>query len=99
MEVPTNLLNQKERGCLQVIWPDERKVDLPFHGLRCACTCAQCVHEITGEQLLDPATVPDDIHIQSMNLVGNYALKIYWSDGHDTGLYTWRRFAELCAGD
>ena len=39
--------------------------------------------------------MPSDIHIQEMNLVGNYALKILWSDGHDTGLYTWELLRKL----
>jgi DUF971 family protein len=30
-----------------------------------------------------------------MSPVGNYALKIVWSDGHDTGLFTWERLAAL----
>ncbi len=30
-----------------------------------------------------------------MSFTGNYALKIVWSDGHSTGLYTWDLLAEL----
>jgi DUF971 family protein len=31
-----------------------------------------------------------------MQLVGNYALRIHWSDGHHQGLYTWRHLRDLC---
>jgi DUF971 family protein len=34
-------------------------------------------------------TIPRDIHAESIEGVGNYAVKINWSDGHGTGLYTW----------
>ena len=80
---------------LQLFWPDGRKSALPFKFLRCACACAACVDEFTGEPLLEPATVPDDVSVNRLELVGAYALRIVWSDGHDTGLYTWERLAEL----
>jgi DUF971 family protein len=31
-----------------------------------------------------------------MQLVGNYAVRIHWSDGHSTGLYTWEHLLTLC---
>ena len=48
----------------------------------------QCIHELTGQPLLDPATVPDDMTQGDVRLVGNYAIAIQFSDGHDTGIYT-----------
>jgi len=32
----------------------------------------------------------------SVEEVGNYALRIHWSDGHQTGIYTWEFFRRLC---
>jgi len=63
--------------------------------LRIACPCAVCRDELTGEMLLDPATVPEDIRPLNLVSVGNYALKISWSDGHDTGIYTFERLRSL----
>jgi len=80
---------------LQLTWPDLGIVRLPMKTVRCACTCAACVHEFTGQRLLDPAAVPEDVTVSIMTLVGNYALKIAWSDGHDTGLYTWDKLHAL----
>ena len=80
---------------LQLTWPDGSITRLPFKFLRCECSCAVCVHEFTGERLLDPATVPEDISIEDMSLVGAYALRIRWTDGHDTGMFTWRVLSEL----
>jgi DUF971 family protein len=54
------------------------------------------VDEFTGERTLDVASIADDIRIDDMQLVGNYALRIGWSDGHSTGLYTWSRLRALC---
>jgi DUF971 family protein len=92
---PSDIKARREPRRLELTWPDGTVQALPFKFLRCACTCAGCVHEFTGERLLDPATVPEDISIASLELVGNYALKITWTDGHDTGLYTWERLAAL----
>lgn len=40
-----------------------------------------------------------DITIAGMSLVGNYAIKIDWSDGHDTGIYTWKKLREVAGGE
>jgi DUF971 family protein len=79
---------------LQITWPD-RTDALPFRFLRGECGCAQCVNEWTGERMLDPATIPEDVAPERMELVGNYAVRIHWSDGHSSGLYTWERLREL----
>ena len=63
--------------------------------LRLACPCAVCVDEISGRRTLDPATIPPDIRADSLELVGAYGLRVRWSDGHGTGIYTfaWLRAA------
>ena len=92
---PKDIKADTQQLLLIITWPNDR-VDRPtFVDLRNDCRCAVCVDEMTGERLLDPATIPPDITIRDMQLVGNYALKITWSDGHDTGLYTWQRLWEV----
>jgi ATP-binding protein involved in chromosome partitioning len=68
----------------------------PARPLRLACPCAACVEEMSGRPLLDPATVAPDIHPRRLELVGAYGLRIRWSDGHDTGIYTFQRLLEAC---
>jgi ATP-binding protein involved in chromosome partitioning len=64
--------------------------------LRLACPCAGCIEEMSGRRLLDPATVPADVRPVSLALVGAYGLKVRWSDGHDTGIYTFERLLAQC---
>jgi DUF971 family protein len=55
-----------------------------------------CVDEMTNRALLDPATVPSDVAPEAISLVGAYGIKIRWSDGHGTGIYTFRMLREHC---
>ena len=93
-DVPTDIRALRERGLLAVTWPDHR-AELPFLLLRARCECARCVNELTGERMLDPESIPAQITIESMDLVGSYAVRIHWSDGHNSGLYTWEQLREL----
>ena len=92
--IPTDICAVREKGALAVTWAD-RQVDFPFAFLRGQCECAHCVNEWTGERMLDPATIPADITIEKMEQVGGYAIRIHWSDGHNSGLYTWERLRKL----
>ena len=74
---------------------------IPARALRDGCPCADCVEEGTGRKLLDPSTIPQDIHPVGVSAVGNYAVQIDWSDGHSTGIYTWatlRAIGKAAAG-
>jgi ATP-binding protein involved in chromosome partitioning len=72
-----------------ITWAEDDGGVYPARDLRLACPCAMCVEETTGRPLLDPATVPPDVHPLRIALVGGYAIRIDWSDGHSTGLYTY----------
>jgi DUF971 family protein len=68
----------------------------PAWELRLACPCAGCVEEMTGRALLNPASVALDVRPVSLELVGSYGLRIRWSDGHDTGIYTFEQLRKRC---
>jgi len=92
---PRDIKAHRSTGELEITWSDGAVSRYAFHDLRCACGCAGCVHEITGERILEVSQVPLDITVESMQLVGSYAVRIDWSDGHNTGLYTWSKLREL----
>jgi ATP-binding protein involved in chromosome partitioning len=64
--------------------------------LRLACRCAMCVEETSGEALLDPATVPETIRAKGIELIGQYAIQIEWSDNHSAGIYNFRDLRGNC---
>ncbi len=92
---PTSVKVLKEQGVVEIVWPTEQPVRFPFHFLRCHCPCASCVNEVTGEVMLTPEAVPLDIIANGAELCGNYAMRIGWSDRHDTGIYTWNNLHRL----
>ena len=89
IEPPSNIRALSGAQILELTWTDDRVDRLPYHYIRGECPCATCRNEWTGERILDPASVPSDIKLEGLEGVGNYAVRLVWSDGHSTGLYTW----------
>ena len=50
---------------------------------------------MSGQRLVVPETVPLDISLTRVWSVGNYALGMAFSDGHDTGIYTFKALHAL----
>ena len=82
-------------GDIGVVWDDGRESYYESHALRCACGCATCVDEVSGRKLLQDERVPRDVRAREIHPVGNYGVAIVWSDGHDTGIYTFERLRQL----
>ncbi len=97
MNSPENIRMHRETRMLELTWKDAAPTVLPFRTVRQNCPCAVCVDEFTGRRILDPDTVPEDLDLAEASLAGNYALRVRWSDNHDSGLFTWvhlRRIGE-----
>lgn len=79
----------------EIEFPAGPKSRIPFRMLRWQCPCAMCVDEMTGLRLLQFSAVPEDIAPVRLEPSGNYAVKVTWSDGHASGIYTWDRLRDL----
>jgi len=86
---PQNIRVHRDKGVLELTWTDQHVSKMPFQFVRQNCRCAVCVDEMTGRPLLDPATIPADLGVLEISVAGNYALRVRWSDNHDSGLFTW----------
>ena len=84
-----------EDDAVVFLWEDAHRSPFPHRYLRLRCPCANCIDEMSGAPRLDPATVPADVRPVNVRSVGNYAISIKWSDGHDTGIYSFERLKEL----
>ncbi|HUP55938.1 MAG TPA: P-loop NTPase [Bdellovibrionota bacterium] len=83
-------------GELVIRWPDGHQGRHLARSLRLACGCAHCVDENTGKRVLDPARVPLDVGMRSFSPVGRYALSLVFTDGHDTGIYPYKKLRHIC---
>ena len=90
---PTRV-GRKDPTRIELDWQDGVRTVYSAAQLRRLCPCAHCIHELTGAQLLDPASVPDDLTQSGVAMVGNYAISVRFSDGHSTGIFTWPMLRE-----
>lgn len=90
---PVQIVEESESDIL-IKWSDDTESRYTAAQLRRACPCAACVNEWTGERMLKPETVPDDLTIKHTSLVGRYALNFHFSDGHETGLFSFKYLRE-----
>ncbi len=92
---PREIMQEGEAG-LRITWADEKICYYTAPALRRACPCAQCVNEWTGLRVLNPENISDQLSVAGVEIVGRYALNFKWSDGHETGIYSFRYLRDLC---
>ena len=90
---PTELKVDKDRGLLTVSFDDDATFSLTAELLRVMSPSA----EVQGHSPEERVTVPGKMGVRILRLepVGNYAARIVFDDGHDSGLYTWAYLREL----
>ena len=98
-DAPSDIKLLRAERMLEISWRNETPRRFDIRQVRCECPCASCVDEMTGVPILLVDSVPDDIGINKMELVGNYAVKFSFTDGHDTGIYTWDRLYDIQSVD
>ena len=81
---------------LRIVWTDGHDSRYSFELLRNNCPCALCVDEWTGKRKHLMLLLPPGFRALDVKPVGNYAVKIAWSDGHDSGIYSFSTLRELC---
>ena len=90
---PTELRLDKDKRVLTVSYDDGQSFALPAELLRVLSPSA----EVQGHSPDQRVTVPGkkNVGIARIEPVGNYAVRIGFTDGHDTGLYVWEYLREL----
>jgi DUF971 family protein len=78
---------------LEVRFDDGAHFELPFEYLRVFSPSAEVKGHGAGEGILQ--TGKEHVRITGVERIGNYALRLHFDDGHDTGLYSWGLLHEL----
>ena len=91
---PTALSFKKSTRVLQITFDDEKSFEIPYLLLRKESPSAENKGHGNGPPPTQPP-VPADISVEEASPVGRYAVRIKFSDGHSTGLYTWDLLRKL----
>lgn len=91
---PTQIIEDSDSE-LSISWADGIETKYIASELRRACPCASCVNEWTGERMLKAESISDELTFSNLSLVGRYALNFVFSDGHDTGIFSFNYLREL----
>lgn len=84
---PTELTVHMQSRTLEVRFADELHFSLPFELLRVYSPSAEVRGHGSGQEILQ--TGKRAISLTALEPVGNYAVQPHFSDGHNTGIYTW----------
>lgn len=85
-------LHQKSR-VLEIAFADGKRFTMPFEFLRVYSPSAEVRGHGPGQEVLQIGK--KDVDITAIEPVGAYAVQLVFSDGHDSGLYSWDYLYEL----
>src|SRR5256885_1226217 len=91
--VPAEIKLRKASRLLEVSFVDGTVFQLPFEYLRVHSPSAEVKGHGPGQEVL--VLGKENVGIRAVEPVGQYAVKLVFDDGHDTGLYTWKYLHEL----
>jgi DUF971 family protein len=91
---PTQIIEESDSE-VTIEWSDDKSFIYNASQLRRVCPCAGCVNEWSGERTLKAETVADGLTFTSIGVVGRYALNFIFSDGHDTGIFSFKYLREV----
>ena len=92
---PLEIRLRRKSRLVEVAFADGVRYALSFEYLRTHSPSAEVQGHGPGQDVLQIAK--ENVGIRAIEPVGQYAVKIVFDDGHDTGLYTWKVLRELGA--
>lgn len=83
------------RSEVRIAWSDGHVSLFANHDLRNHCPCALC-RERPPHVLPVISGGAEELYAVQIGLVGRYAISIQWSDGHDSGIYSYQTLRAVC---
>jgi len=93
MTTPTQIILHQQSKVLEINFDDGSHYQLPFEFLRVFSPSAEVRGHGIGQSTLQ--TGKKNVNLINVEPAGNYALKLTFDDGHDSGLYSWEYLQEL----
>src|SRR5476651_1399325 len=91
----TEIKLRRRSRVLEVSFADGSRFELPFEYLRVHSPSAEVRGHGAGEGVL--VIGKENVGITTVEPIGQYAVRLIFDDGHDTGLFTWKYLHELGA--
>ena len=92
---PTDIKLHKKSATLELVYGDKASNTFNAEFLRVHSPSAEVRGHGKGQEILQ--TGKRQVKIVNLESVGNYAIKLSFSDGHDTGIYSWTYLQELAS--
>ena len=92
---PTDIKLHRKSGILEMSFSDGGIYSLPAEFLRVYSPSAEVRGHGPGQEVLQ--TGKKNVKIDTIEAVGNYAVRLRFDDDHDTGIYSWEYLHNLCA--
>ncbi len=97
---PEHIAISKSKG-IKIDWKDGHHSEYELVYLRDKCPCATCTGAHGTPPLQPQANNPFQMYQPKLKMlgvepVGNYAIRINWSDGHNTGIYSYEHLRNIC---
>jgi len=84
---PTEIKLHRQSRVLEISFADGQSFRLPFEFLRVYSPSAEVRGHGPGQEVLQVGK--KDVDVEAVEPVGAYAIQLKFSDGHDTGIYSW----------
>ena len=91
--IPTEIKLHQQSRLMEISFADGSHFKLPYEYLRVYSPSAEVRGHGPGQETLQ--TGKRNVDIQALDAVGNYAVKPTFSDGHDSGIYSWDTLYDL----
>jgi DUF971 family protein len=91
--LPTEIKLHQASRVLELVFADGRAFRLPYEFLRVHSPSAEVRGHGPGQEILQVGK--RDVTVKDVEPVGHYALRPTFSDGHDTGIYSWDYLYDL----
>jgi DUF971 family protein len=93
MAWPTDIVLTDQGRLLEVVFDDNKTVRIAAEKLRVESPSAEVQGHSRAEKKI--VTGKENVRIVAVEPIGNYAVKLVFDDGHDTGLYSWDYLRKL----